>query len=438
MQSYFYDLFQRLCRRLQGDEVLLARLFGETSDFVRLNHNQVRQAGQVEQIRIELNLILGQKQATAGTDLSLAMEMDLDRLESLLLGLRAQLGFLPEDPYLNYATQVRGSEQWPRSELPETQSMTAELMRLGEGLDLVGLVAAGSLEQGFANSLGQYNWHSSRSFNLDWSCHLQADKAVKTNYAGTLWDSEEVARRIEDMRQQLAVLEQTPVTIPPGRYRVYLAPSAMEEIMTLLAWGGFGLDSLRTAETPLLRMTKEGKRLHPSVTLVEANDVGLVPGFTGEGFIKPGRIDLIRQGAFGSCLTDARSAKKYGAEVNADEETPQSLEMAAGDLPRAEVLRELGDGLFINHLWYGNFSDRNDCRITGMTRFACFLVEQGAIKAPLNVMRFDDSIYHLLGDRLLGLTRERDLIYSTDTYEGRSNQGLRLPGALIEGMKFTL
>lgn len=438
MQSYFYDLFQRLCRGLRGDEVLLARLFGETSDFVRLNHNQVRQAGRVEQTRIELDLILGRKQARAGTDLSLTMEMDLAQLESLVLGLRDQLGFLPEDPYLNYATQVGGSEQWPRSELPETQSMTAELMRLGEGLDLVGLVAAGELAQGFANSFGQYNWHSSRSFNLDWSCHLHADKAVKTNYAGTLWDSEEVARRIEEMRRQLAVLEQTPVTIPPGRYRVYLAPSAMEEIMTLLAWGGFGLDSLRTAETPLLRMTKEGKRLHPSVTLVEANDAGLVPGFTGEGFTKPGRIDLIRQGAFGSCLTDARSAKKYGVEVNADEETPQSLEMAAGDLPRAEVLRELGDGLFINHLWYGNFSDRNDCRITGMTRFACFQVEQGAIRAPLNVMRFDDSIYHLLGDRLLGLTRERDLIYSTDTYEGRSNQGMRLPGALIEGMKFTL
>lgn len=40
-------------------------------------------------------------------------------------------------------------------------------------------------------------------------------------------------------------------------------------------------------------------------------------------------------------------------------------------------------------LWYLNFSDRPGGRITGMTRFASFWVEDGRIVAPLNVMRFD-------------------------------------------------
>ena len=65
---------------------------------------------------------------------------------------------------------------------------------------------------------------------------------------------------------------------------------------------------------------------------------------------------------------------------------------------------ELGTGLYIGNLWYLNFSDRAACRTTGMTRFGTFWVEGGEIVAPIDVLRFDDTAYHLLGDRLAGLT----------------------------------
>ena len=61
----------------------------------------------------------------------------------------------------------------------------------------------------------------------------------------------------------------------------------------------------------------------------------------------------------------------------------------------------------MNNVWYLNYSDRSACRMTGMTRFATFWVEHGVIQAPLNVMRFDESIYRMLGEHLLGLTAER-------------------------------
>ena len=53
-------------------------------------------------------------------------------------------------------------------------------------------------------------------------------------------------------------------------------------------------------------------------------------------------------------------------------------------------------------------------------------------------MRFDDSIYHLLGDRLEGLTRERELILSASTYEGRSTASSLLPGMLVSGIELAL
>jgi predicted Zn-dependent protease len=112
--------------------------------------------------------------------------------------------------------------------------------------------------------------------------------------------------------------------------------------------------------------------------------------------------------------------------------------MAAGHISRQEVLRRLGTGVYINNLWYLNYSDRTACRMTGMTRFATFWVEHGAIQAPLNVMRFDESLYRLLGDNLLGLTTERDFILDSSTYHQRSTSSSRLPGALVEDFQFTL
>ena len=67
--------------------------------------------------------------------------------------------------------------------------------------------------------------------------------------------------------------------------------------------------------------------------------------------------------------------------------------MAGGDILRDQVLTQLGTGVYINNVWYLNYSDRSACRITGMTRFATLWVENGVIQAPLNVMRFDETIY---------------------------------------------
>ncbi len=50
-----------------------------------------------------------------------------------------------------------------------------------------------------------------------------------------------------------------------------------------------------------------------------------------------------------------------------------------------------------------------------MTRFACFYIENGIIQAPIEVMRFDQSLYEILGDRLIALSAETECLASTDT-----------------------
>jgi len=76
--------------------------------------------------------------------------------------------------------------------------------------------------------------------------------------------------------------------------------------------------------------------------------------------------------------------------------------------------------------------------MTGMTRFATFWVEDGRIVAPIDVLRFDDTIYRLLGSNLEALTAETELLLDAGTYQSRKLTSLRLPGALVGEMAFTL
>lgn len=440
MQHYFYQLAGHLTSLLHGEEVYTCTFAAEDSDFVRFNRSAMRQAGTVTQRYLSVDLISGMRHASGTVSLSGDFEVDCARVARLLAGLREKLPHLPTDPHLLYATEVRSSEHHRDNRLPDSTATVAAILEAGRGRDLVGIYAAGGIHTGFANSFGQRNWFSSYSYNFDWSFYHQRDKAVKTSYAGFVWDTAEFARKVAAAAEQLKVLSHPPCTIEPGRYRVYLAPAALYDIIGLLSWGGFGLKDHRTRQTTLLKMIEEGACLHPIVSILENSRDGVAPNFQEMGFIKPNQVTLIEGGAFHDCLVSPRSAKEYGVPTNGASswEAPESVEVVAGDISVDEVLRRLDTGIYINNVWYLNYSDRAACRMTGMTRFATFWVKNGAIQAPLNVMRFDETIYRMLGENLLGLTTERDLILDSNTYHARSTSSGRMPGALVEDFTLTL
>jgi predicted Zn-dependent protease len=438
MQAYFYALSDALFGKLDGEEQLLLVFSGEDSDFVRLNHNKIRQAGCVAQRSVALDLIEGQRHAEASVELAGDPEQDLQQLDITLIKLRKQRALLPEDPYLNVATEIHSTEYHHDHAVIDSHQAVAQLIEAAGEMDLVGIFANGIQYSGFANSMGQRNWHSSANFNFDWSCYLANDKAVKSNYAGFDWQPDRLATKMDSIKLQLEMLARPAKTIEPGSYRAYLAPSAVSEIIQMMSWGGFSLKSHRTKTTPLLQMVEQDRSLDDAFSLREHHGRGLAPIFTGSGFIKPDHVQLISNGHYQDCLVSSRSAREYGTSTNADYEYPGSLDLAGGELHRDAVLQELDTGLYINNLWYLNYSDRNSCQLTGMTRFACFWVEHGEIQAPLNVMRFDDSIYNLFGSNLLGLTRERELILDASTYGRRSNRSMELPGVLVKDLCLTL
>jgi predicted Zn-dependent protease len=440
MQNYFNGLADFLTAKLTGDEVFTLGYGGEDSDFVRFNESKIRQAGHVQQKHLSLDLIIGSRHATGVTTLSGVAEDDQSRLTELLADLRQKVPALPEDPHLLYATEVKSTEQHGANELPPAKDATGQILMAGAGRDLVGIYASGGIHSGFANSLGQRNWFSSFSFNLDWSFYHERDKAVKSGYAGFTWDPDELHRKVESAATQLEILKKDSVTIDPGRYRVYMAPAAAYDYLGMISWGGFGLKMHRTKQTVLLKMIEEGASLHPAVTIRENTKDGVAANFQSDGFLKPDGVTMIEGGAFKDCLVSPRSAKEFDVPNNGTNsmEAPESLDVAAGDIPEAEILKRLDKGVYINNVWYLNYSDRPACRITGMTRFACFWVEGGEIVAPLNVMRFDETLYRAFGENLIGLTQEREMILDAGTYGGRDTGSGRIPGALIEDFNFNL
>ncbi len=439
MQESFFELIDMLCGILRGEEVLLANISCEESDFVRFNHSAVRQAGTVHQRYLKLGLIVGQRHLSATTTLCGNRRTDHLRAQTTLALLRDRLSHVPEDPYLLYATEPRNSEHLSTNRLRRCDDVLEEIFRTGQGRDMVGLYAGGGIYRGFANSLGQRNWFETYTFHLDWCFYHETDKAVKTTYAGFEWNDADFSRKVDSADKQLAILSRPAKTLHPGGYRVYLAPEALNEFVGLIL-GGFGLKQQRTRTTSLLKMTEGGATLSPAVTIRENTRKGTSPNFQSEGFIKPDEVPLIGAGSYGGCLISPRSAKEYEVPTNGASagEGPQSLDMSGGTLPRDEALKRLGKGVWIDRLWYLNYSDRPACRITGMTRFATFWVEGGRIQAPLNVMRFDETAYRVLGEKLIDLTAERDFIPGSSTHGGRSMKSARVPGALVDDFTFTL
>jgi hypothetical protein len=58
--------------------------------------------------------------------------------------------------------------------------------------------------------------------------------------------------------------------------------------------------------------------------------------------------------------------------------------------------------------------------------------------SPIENMRWDDSLFSLLGNNLEALTRFQNFIPEVMTYEQRSLGGMLIPGALLSKMSFTI
>jgi predicted Zn-dependent protease len=440
MRQDFDTLAGAVCVAPPGIDLVSLSFAAETSDFIRFNHGKVRQATHVDQRNAAVSVVRGGCRTTGAVTLTGDADADIACLLEERDALVAQLVLVPEDKYLLLPDTVMSTTRVSDGQLPSAAQVIDTVARHADGTDFVGLYAGGPVVRAFADSRGQRNWHSIASFHLEWSVYRGGDQAVKSSFAGTAWDETEFARKMARAREQVELLARPRETLSPGEYRVYFTPVAVAELLSTLSWGGFGLKSRKTGVCTLLKLHKGEAQLDASVSLTESVDGGIAPRFQDDGFVKPDFVKLIDQGKVAGTLASPRSAKEYGVAATGANgwESPESLAMAPGYLAEGDVLRTLGTGVYVSNLHYLNYSDRLACRMTGMTRFACFSVEGGELVAPIGVMRFDDSFLRMFGPGLVTLTANAEPSPDASTYTGRTLASVTAPGAIVEGFRFTL
>ncbi|MBW4440868.1 MAG: TldD/PmbA family protein [Plectolyngbya sp. WJT66-NPBG17] len=439
-ETSFSQLVEEIRAQLKPDEQFTLTLDSEQSQFTRFNHAKVRQTGTVNDGSLQLVLMQNQRSSYREFPFTGDLEFDRQTAETAIASLREEVPQLPENPYLVLPSGSNTSREVHSGQLLDPDKVVSTLLPIVSDLDFTGIYAAGSVIRAYADSVGQQHWFATDSYSLDYSLFTTDGQAVKGTLAGSDWDDSSYKLKIEESRSQFARMAQLPKPIQRGQYRTYLAPAAVAELMSMLSWGGISEASHQQGGSCFSAMRRGEKKLSPKFTLKEDFKSGLVPRFNELGEVAPLELSLIESGELINMLTSSATAKEYGLQANGatQGEGLRSPEILAGDLNHDRILATLGTGLYLSNLHYLNWSDRPTGRITGMTRYACFWVENGEIVAPIENLRFDDSFYQFWGENLIALTNFQEFIPDVGTYGHRNLGGVRAPGMVVENFTYTL
>jgi predicted Zn-dependent protease len=440
MEETFDRIVAALLAELKTGEHLKLELSGEQSQFVRFNRARVRQAGSVSDAEIRLSLMRDQRNASCDLPFTGDWETDWQQAQAAMAELRQEVPQLPEDPYLVLPAGEATSREVHSGRLLEPEAIADSILPEVSGLDFTGIYAGGSLVRAYADSAGKKHWFATETFALDYSLFTEDGQAVKGTFAGNQWDASAYAAKLVTSKQQLEQLAQSPKSIPKGQYRTYLAPAATADLVSMFSWGGISEASLQRGGSALALLQRQEKQLSPLFDLTENFGRGIVPRFNSWGEIAPIELPLIQAGKLVNTLVNSRTAKEYGKTANGanGNESLRSPEVSPGNLSTSDILETLDTGLYVSNLHYLNWSDRPSGRITGMTRYACFWVENGKIVAPIENLRFDESLYRFFGENLLALTDSPEFIPEVGTYDRRSLGGIWAPGLLVADFTYTL
>jgi predicted Zn-dependent protease len=194
------------------------------------------------------------------------------------------------------------------------------------------------------------------------------------------------------------------IDLPAGRYPVVLGAEAVGELLGFLPDVGF-TGNLAAAGIGIT--AQAGQPLAAALVTVADDggaDVGLPIGFDIEGVTKR-RVDFFRRGLVGEAVTDLATAADLGrtstghahiAREQVPEPTAPNIVMDGGSHTEDELIAQLEHGVYLQRFWYTRLVDRITGTITGVTRDACFLIENGKLTTPLNGMRFTESVLGVL------------------------------------------
>jgi len=443
------EIYNTICSQVYGTlkegEDLTIYMEGEISQYFRFNDSKIRQTGIIEDYNVTLSLYHGKKSLQATTTVSSDIDYSVKNLISEIDGLREPLFLIPENNFTAFPDKFDSLEVYRDGELPNREEILDSLMSIIDKDNLTGVWTSGKIFRASSTSQGTQHWFEKDSFIFDFSLIDAKENMVKILYPGSDWNKDDFITAFDDASNRLQLMDKPKLELKPGKYRVWFEPHAVADFVDMLNWNGVSEASLRNGSSCLLKMRKDNVKLSEKFSLDESFDRKSTASFNSRSEVSA-NVSLIKHGMLENTLINSKTALEYGLTSNYAEDVNswgmgeylRAPFMHGGDIKLDERLEKLGTGIFISNIHYLNWSDNLGGRITGLTRYACYWVEDGKMIAPIKTMRFDDSFYNFFGNNLEAVGETLLSRPVIETYDGRNPGETTCPGILVNDFELTL
>ena len=201
-----------------------------------------------------------------------------------------------------------------------------------------------------------------------------------------------------------ALKSKNPIDLEPGTYTVILEPEAVADMVSFMAYAGFGALSLQEGRS-FMKDKLDQQIMSSSISIwddaLDPNTIGLPFDFEG---VPKRKVVFVENGVAKGVCYDSYTAKKEGKEStghalpapNIYGPLPLNLIMAAGDSSLDQMIQSSDRAILVSRFHYTNLEDPIKTTLTGMTRDGTFLIENGEIKTAIKNLRFTQSIVDAL------------------------------------------
>jgi predicted Zn-dependent protease len=207
-----------------------------------------------------------------------------------------------------------------------------------------------------------------------------------------------------------------PIDVAPGPYAVILEPEAVADMISFMAFAGFGALSLQEGRS--FMKDRFGQMIASPLISVwddafDPHTIGLPFDFEG---VPKQRVAFIENGIAKNVCYDTYTANKEGKEStghglpapNVHGPLPLNLVVGAGESSIDEMIKSSERSILVTRFHYTNLEDPIKTTFTGMTRDGTFLVENGEVKTAIKNLRFTQGILDAL-NKVESISRERVL-----------------------------
>jgi len=389
------EIAQRALRNSPAEETRVSINSAARAD-TRFALNQVTTSGENQDTQVTITAYSGNRAASVNTN----------RLDEASLAAAAKQAYeiaklvppnperMPELGAQTYPSPRERSITLPSpTERAAASKIVTELARANE-LIATGFIECRASATALANSKGLFAYDSSSTVTM--TTTVRSPDGTGSGWACTDGNtfSDLDPARVAATAVQKAKDSRSPVAIEPGRYTTILEPTAVGNLVQLIA----NAMQARSADEGRSFFSKQGggnkiglKVVDERVTLLSdpADSPSTSGGYDGDGMPLE-KVTWIENGVVKNLNYDRFWAQKQGVQPTRSGGRG-ALRMLGGTTSVADMIKGTERGILVTRFWYIRGVDPRTILYTGLTRDGTFLIENGKVTRPIKNFRFNES-----------------------------------------------